>query len=78
MSSRIDATFPAPEAAPAGPEQPTLATPVLEIRPRDGWVRIDVRELWAYRGLLFFLVWRDIKVRYKQAVLGVAWAVLQP
>ena len=48
------------------------------IRPRKGWIAIDWRELWDSRELLAFLVWRDVKVRYKQTVLGVAWAVLQP
>ena len=43
-----------------------------------GWSALDLRELWAYRELVYFLTWRDILVRYKQAVLGVAWAVLQP
>jgi lipopolysaccharide transport system permease protein len=50
----------------------------LVIEPRRGWIAIDWRELLRYRELLFFLVWRDVKVRYKQAVLGVGWAVLQP
>jgi lipopolysaccharide transport system permease protein len=45
---------------------------------RPGWVALDLRELWRYRELLYFLSWRDVKVRYKQAVLGVLWAVLQP
>jgi lipopolysaccharide transport system permease protein len=45
---------------------------------RRGWVPLDLRELWAYRELLFFLTWRDVIVRYKQAVLGVTWAILQP
>jgi lipopolysaccharide transport system permease protein len=45
---------------------------------KSGWAALDLRELWAYRELLFFLTWRDVLVRYKQAVLGVAWAVLQP
>lgn len=49
-----------------------------EIRPRSGWAGIDARELWTYRGLLFFLVWRDIKVRYAQTVMGAGWAILQP
>src|ERR1700681_1088461 len=48
------------------------------IQPALGWQLIDVRELWRYRELLFFLCWRDVKVRYKQTVLGAAWAVLQP
>src|SRR3954468_19525487 len=50
----------------------------LVIQPRRGWIAVDWRELWRSRELLYFLVWRDIKVRYKQAVLGLAWAVLQP
>lgn len=52
--------------------------PVLTIRPRRGWVSLGLGELWQYRELLFFLTWRDIKVRYKQTVLGVLWAILQP
>ena len=57
-----------------------VAHPPVEllIRPRPGWISIDWKELWNSRELLGFLVWRDIKVRYKQAVLGVLWAVLQP
>ena len=50
----------------------------LVIRPRTGWIAIDWRGLSGARELLYFLVWRDVKVRYKQTVLGVAWAVLQP
>ena len=53
-------------------------TPVTVIRPPRGWLPIDLRELWAYHELLYFFVWRDIKVRYKQTVLGFAWAILQP
>lgn len=45
---------------------------------KRGWAALDLRELWAYRELLFFLTWRDVLLRYKQAVLGVAWAILQP
>lgn len=48
------------------------------IRPSRGWLALDVKELWAYRDLLFFLAWRDISVRYKQTVLGAAWAIIQP
>ena len=48
------------------------------IEPRSGWLAVDWRELWLYRELMFFLSWRDVKVRYKQTVLGAAWAVLQP
>jgi lipopolysaccharide transport system permease protein len=51
---------------------------VLVIEPQRGWRSIDFGELWRYRELLYFLVWRDIKVRYKQTVIGAAWAILQP
>jgi lipopolysaccharide transport system permease protein len=51
---------------------------VLNIDPPRGWEALDLRELWAYRELVAFLVWRDVKVRYKRAALGIAWAVLQP
>ena len=50
----------------------------LVIEPSGRWPKIDFRELWAYRGLFFFLVWRDVKVRYAQTVLGAGWAILQP
>jgi lipopolysaccharide transport system permease protein len=48
------------------------------IAPSRGFVRLNLREVWAYRELVYFLVWRDVKVRYKQTVFGVLWAVLQP
>src|SRR5215813_8836266 len=48
------------------------------IRPRAGWRPVDLREIWQHRDLLWFLAWRDIKVRYKQTILGLAWAVIQP
>lgn len=48
------------------------------VRPSGGWHSIDLAELWRYRELLFFLVWRDYKVRYKQTLLGVGWAILKP
>ncbi|HEX5760498.1 MAG TPA: ABC transporter permease [Thermoanaerobaculia bacterium] len=54
------------------------AAPVTLLRPSRGWVSLDLGELWRYRELLFFLVWRDVKVRYKQTALGAAWAILQP
>jgi lipopolysaccharide transport system permease protein len=52
--------------------------PVLLIRPSHGWQNINIKELWQYRELLYFLSWRDVKVRYKQTVLGAAWAIIQP
>ena len=54
------------------------AQPVILIRPSKGWVPFNLRDLWEYRELLYFLVWRDVKVRYKQTALGAAWAILQP
>lgn len=51
---------------------------VTVIQPSSGWVELKLRELWQHRELLYFLTWRDIKVRYKQTALGVAWAVIQP
>ena len=52
--------------------------PTLVIQPSKGWVNLGLRELWQYRELLYFLTWKNILVRYKQAVLGVLWAVLNP
>lgn len=54
------------------------STPITIIKPRPGWQLIDFKELNAYRGLFYFLVLRDIKIKYKQTVLGAAWAVIQP
>jgi len=51
---------------------------VRRIEPSSGWTRLKLAEIWEYRELLYFLTWRDVKVRYKQTVLGVAWAVIQP
>lgn len=53
-------------------------TPLLILRPSRGWVSLNLKQMWQYRELLFFLTWRDIKVRYKQTVLGAAWAIIQP
>jgi lipopolysaccharide transport system permease protein len=61
----------APEAAPPSPAQTV-------IEPARGWQWLNARELWRHRELLFFLAWRDVKVRYKQTAFGVAWAVVQP
>jgi lipopolysaccharide transport system permease protein len=56
----------------------TQDLPVTVIEPSRGWLSLNLRDLWEYRDLLFFLAWRDISVRYKQTVLGAAWAVIQP
>jgi len=56
-----------------------LTAPIrIRIEPTQGFASLRLSELWAYRELLYFLIWRDVKVRYKQTVLGVAWAVIQP
>jgi len=52
--------------------------PLTKIRPSAGWFNLNLRELWTHRELLYFLIWRDVKVRYKQTVIGAAWAVIQP
>ena len=63
----------------ASAETPVLAKlPVLRIAPLVRWWAFPWDELWSYRELLYFFVWRDIKIRYKQTVIGAAWAVLQP
>ncbi len=63
---------------PLLPDSPPVSLPTLHIRPPQGWASLELGELWEYRELLFFLVWRDIKVRYKQTALGAAWAIIQP
>lgn len=52
--------------------------PTLVIRPSKGWIALNLADLWQYRELIYFLTWRDIRVRYKQTALGAAWAVIQP
>jgi len=66
--------------APAGASasEPAPARVVTHIRPARGWQWINIGELWQFRELVYFLTWRDVKVRYKQTVLGAAWAILQP
>jgi len=55
-----------------------LDAPVIVVKPSKGWISLKLGELWSYRELLYFLTWRDMKVRYKQTVLGAAWAIIQP
>jgi lipopolysaccharide transport system permease protein len=68
--NRDEAPAPLPDSGAGGT--------VVHIRPRSAWVPLNLGELWRYRELLYFLGWRDIKVRYRQTLLGVAWAVIQP
>lgn len=51
---------------------------ITKVNPSGRWITLDLKDLWAYRELLFFLTWRDVKIRYKQTAIGIAWAVLQP
>ena len=55
----------------------SFSEPII-LKPSSGWASLQLRRLWEYRELLYFLSWRDIKVRYKQTALGAAWAILQP
>jgi lipopolysaccharide transport system permease protein len=52
--------------------------PMIKIKPSKGWVSLKLDELWKYRELLFFFTWRDLKIRYKQTVMGASWAIIQP
>jgi lipopolysaccharide transport system permease protein len=74
------------EAAMTSQQRPAVITtvvapenaPTFEITPPRGWFDLNLRELWVYRELLYFLVWRDLKVRYKQTAIGVGWVIIQP
>ena len=70
-----------PTTAPMGKSsrvKPQSSTTIIRIEPSSGWTSLKLRELWEYRELLYLLAWRDVKIRYKQTVLGAAWAVIQP
>jgi lipopolysaccharide transport system permease protein len=71
-----------PETADRSPSVPRAldlpAEPLVTIQPSGRWGVFNLRDLWSYRELLYFLIWRDVKVRYKQTALGVAWAIIQP
>lgn len=62
----------------SSPDSEAKDYPITLIRPSAGWSSLKLGELWEYRELLYFFTWRDVKVRYKQTVLGAAWAILQP
>jgi len=76
MATIVDSGQPA--ASSTGGTSAASDPPVLRLVPTGGWVGLRLRELWEYRELLYFLTWRDIKVRYKQSVLGILWAIIQP
>jgi len=67
-----------PEAVLTNAHEQLTDELVLFIRPSRGWTAINLKEIWNFRELIFFLIWRDIKVRYKQTVLGATWAIIQP
>jgi lipopolysaccharide transport system permease protein len=71
-------TVPPWDTAPRRGEPARTELPHTIIKPAKGWVALNLRELWRYRELLYFLVWRDVKVRYKQTAIGAFWAILQP
>ena len=69
---------PGPEVLPAVGAPEPRTQPLVRIEPNRSWVALNLRDVWAYRELLYFLTWRDVKVRYKQTLLGAAWAIIQP
>jgi lipopolysaccharide transport system permease protein len=67
-----------PSALEQTGDDETDETNVILIEPMRGWIGVNLREVWQYRELLYFFIWRDLKVRYKQTILGVIWVILQP
>jgi lipopolysaccharide transport system permease protein len=63
---------------PAEPSDTEFEAPLFVIQPSGKWTALNLRDLWAYRELLYFLTWRDVKIRYKQTLLGASWAIIQP
>jgi lipopolysaccharide transport system permease protein len=76
INSRQDGSLASVNRHEQSPSSQSLPSFVIE--PSRGWVLLQLGTLWEYRELFYFLVWRDIKVRYKQSVLGISWAILQP
>ncbi len=76
-SATIDPTVLSADQPSMQPAIP-IDQPILRIVPPHGWFNLDLPELWAARELLYFFIWRDVKIRYKQTAIGAAWAVLQP
>src|SRR5207302_795207 len=79
VSAEVPAAMPSNSTAGQKPLFTKLAAPpMIVIEPTGAWAALKLGEIWAYRELLYFLVWRDVKVRYKQTVLGVLWVIMQP
>ena len=68
----------APNSAAESDSKPVMRTVPIVLEPTTSLIPVNLGELWAYRELLYFLIWRDLKVRYKQTMLGVAWVIMQP
>ena len=77
VTGRLETNSPLESPTPAGGRARTDGL-VIRIEPSRGWVSLKLAELWDYRELLYFLTWRDIKIRYKQTAIGAAWAIIQP
>src|ERR671918_381876 len=78
QAAQLDIPLPVAAGESDGAAYALPDKPLVTIRPSGAWVALNLRDLWAYRELLYFLTWRDVKVRYKQTVLGALWAILQP
>src|SRR5215470_2281387 len=76
--SSASGSLAAAKAAAGGMPLPEHSPVTVRIEPPRGLLELRLRELWEYRELLYFFVWRDLKFRYKQTVIGVAWVILQP
>src|SRR6266700_2497312 len=78
----LETSLPAPKIVPKAEPFSTGAElpeePLFVIERSTSWMPLDLRETWAYRELLYFLTWRDLKVRYKQTALGATWVIMQP
>ncbi|MGH9833878.1 MAG: ABC transporter permease [Blastocatellia bacterium] len=74
----LDSPSDNPQSSTSDGRNPQSEKPLVTIRASGKWAAIDLKSLWAYRELLYFLTWRDVKVRYKQTALGAAWAIIQP
>jgi lipopolysaccharide transport system permease protein len=66
------------QLTPANDRRQVDLAPTFDITPPRGWFELNLHEIWAYRELLYFLVWRDLKVRYKQTAIGIGWVIIQP
>src|SRR5215212_5197805 len=78
LTAAVPKSSPATESLPDHSRPRLPDEPLVVIEPSSGWVPVRFSDLWTFRELLYFLMWRDLKVRYKQAALGLAWVIMQP